>query len=338
MKRLNLGNSGFKSIIESNNYFVDKTLFIKEIIDTQNQLILLPHPRRFGSTLNLSMLNYFFDKNEPENKELYKNFKIWQTEVVSFMRNFLSATFKDNSKLYKGVITGILRILRKSIFSGLNNLGVYSILDAEFSDKFGVTEAEVLQITTDFNKKTDYSQIKKWYNGYKFGNVAKLYNLWSILNFAISRNEKFKTHWTNTSSNKLIKSEIKKKDADNIRQEILKLINNETIIKGIEENFVFPDFELDNELLWTLLLYSGYLTIKKQASFAEYELAIPNFELKIIFKQSILKCLQIDVKIRNTLLQNTANYLINNKIKKFEEGFKKIIGDTVSYYDTVTPL
>lgn len=447
MKELNLGHSDFKNIIKSNNYFIDKSLLIEEVIMAQKAVILLPRPRRFGKTLNLSMLKSFFDKNETENDLLFKDLKIWTKtneikrhcgkypviyltfkdakannwnncyellvseivnlykqhiyllksntlydfekdeynrilrktanetdyqnsikqiseyleryhkekviilideydtpiqagygkfydEVVSFMRNLLSGAFKDNSNLYKGVITGILRVSKESIFSGLNNLSVYSILDEEFSDKFGFTEKEVKSILTDFNIKTDYAEIKKWYDGYKFGETTKIYNPWSILNFAVSKNEKFKTFWTNTSSNELIKNEIKKKDADNIRQEVLKLINNEIIIKDIEENFVFTDLDTPKEILWTLLTYSGYLTTRNNISRKEYEILIPNYEIKTVFQDTIIEWIQTDIKIIKSLLQDTANYLINNNIQEFEIGFKQIIGDTFSYYDT----
>jgi len=446
-KKLDLGQSDFKNIIKSNSYFVDKSLFIKEIIDTEKSVLLFPRPRRFGKTLNLSMVKYFFDKNEPENENLFTKLNIWQTEdyvkekcgkypvinlsfkdakankwndcyallvseivnlykqhiyllksdilydfekneyneilrktanqtdyqnsikqlseylqryhnekiiilvdeydtpiqsgygkfydeVVSFMRNLLSGAFKDNANLYKGIITGILRVSKESIFSGLNNLSVYSIFDEEFADKFGFTEPEVEQIIEDFEKKSDYSEIKKWYNGYKFGDITGIYNPWSILNFAVSKNERFKTFWTNTSANELIKNEIKKKDADNIRQEILKLINNEIIVKDIEENFVFTDLDTPKEILWTLLTYSGYLTTRNNISRKKYELVIPNYEIKTVFQDTIIEWLETDIKIIKSLLENTANYLINNEIIKFETGFKQIIGDTFSYYDT----
>ncbi len=446
-KNLNLGSSDFKNIIKNNNYFVDKTLFIEEVLKTEKAVLLLPRPRRFGKTLNLSMLCYFFDKNEPDNKKLFKDLKIWQTKddikqhcckypviyltlkdakaetwnecyelivseivnlygnhryllennilyedeeikfnkilnetasetdyknslkllskylqrysnektvilideydtpiqashnkfytkAVSFMRNLLSGALKDNNNLYKGVITGILRVSKESIFTGLNNLSVYSILDEEFSDKFGFTKPEVKQIIKDFKIKTSYSEIEKWYDGYKFGETTKIYNPWSILNFVVSKNEKFKPYWTNTSANELIKNEIKKKDAGNVREDILKLINNEVIIKDIEENFIFPDLHKRKSLLWTLLTYSGYLTTKKQVSRKEYELIIPNYEIKTIFQDTIIEWLETDIKVIKSLLQDTTNYLINNNIAKFEIGFKEIIGDTFSYYDT----
>ncbi len=446
-KKLNLGYSDFKDIIQSNNYFVDKSLLIEEVLNSQKAVLLFPRPRRFGKTLNLSMLRYFFDKNEPENKNLFKDLKIWQTgedikqhcckypiiyltfkdakadtwqecyelivseivilyrkhryllensilyddekdifnkilrktaskseykeslkllseylqryhnkkvvilideydtpiqashnkfykEAISFMRSLLSGALKDNSNLYKGVITGILRVSKESIFTGLNNLSVYSILDEEFSAQFGFTELEVKQIIKDFNIKTDYSEIKRWYDGYKFGETTKIYNPWSILNFVVSKNEKFKTFWTYTSSNELIKEQIKKKDAENIREEILKLINGESIKKDLEANFVFPDLSKNIDLFWTLLTYSGYLTTRKEISRKKHELVIPNFEIKIIFQDTILEWLKMDVKVQQSLLENTANYLITNEIEKFEKGFKKVIGDTFSYYDT----
>ncbi len=447
MKKLNLGHSDFKDIIQNNNYFVDKSMLIEEVLNAQKAVLLLPRPRRFGKTLNLSMLKYFFDKSEPENKDLFKELKIWQTgedirqhcckypviylsfkdakaniwedcfellinsiiksyskhdylldgnilkphekiiyndiltekaskvkfqnsleylsdylhryhkekvvilideydapiqagyknfydEVVPFMRNLLSGAFKDNSNLYKGIITGILRVSKESIFSGLNNISVYSILDNKFSDKFGFTETEIKQILTDFNIDTEYSQIKKWYNGYRFGKTSNIYNPWSILNYVVEPSAGFKTFWTNTSSNELIKEQIKKKNAVNIRAEILKLINGETIKKDLEANFVFPDLSTNTDLLWTLLTYSGYLTTKKEISRKKHELIIPNFEIKTVFQDTILEWLKKDIKILQSLLENTANFLITNQITKFEKGFKKIIGDTFSYYDT----
>ena len=446
-KKLNLGNSDFKNIIENNNYFIDKSLLISEVIDTEKQVLLLPRPRRFGKTLNLSMLRYFFDKNEPDNKQLFKDLKIWQSgesiiqhcckypviyltfkdakkntwkncyqhitddistlyrqhkylldksildekekkdfidiinetanetkfekslkqlseylqrfhnekavilideydtpiqagygkfynEAISFMRNLLSGAFKDNTNIYKGVITGILRISKESIFTGLNNISVYPITKHRFSDKFGFTKSETKQILSDFNIKKDFEQIKKWYNGYKFGNTENIYNPWSILNYVTEHEEGFDTFWANTSSDELIKKQLRGKDANFTRQELLKLINNETIEKDIEENFVFPDLGTDKELLWTLLAYSGYLTTRNKISRTKYELAIPNYEIKTIFQNTILYWFKIDIKIRKILLEETANHLINNNLKQFEFGFKQIIGDTFSYFDT----
>jgi len=446
MKKLDLGNSDFKSIIENNNYFVDKSLFIEEVINSQSQVILLPRPRRFGKTLNLSMLKYYFAINQLENKNLFTNLKIWQTEpeikekqakypvihvsfkdakanswedaykliviqliklylshdyllnsgvlkdaekitfneiiykkadsteysdslfklsdylyryyhqkvvilvdeydtpiqagynnfydkAISFMRNLLSGAFKDNTSLYKGVITGILRVSRESIFTGLNNVSVHSVLDNEFSDKFGFTEVETKQILKDFEVPTEYEEIKKWYDGYKIGQTTDIYNPWSILNYTVGYKNGFKTYWANTSSNELLKEQLADRNENYTREQLLGLINNETIEKEIDENFVFPNLDKNKELLWSLLTFSGYLTSINKIGRKSYELKIPNYEIKTVFQDIILDWLNTDLKIKQALLIDTTKYLINNEIDKFETGFKKMMGDTFSYFD-----
>ena len=446
MKELDLGNSDFKSIIENNNYFVDKSLLIKEVIKAQKQVILLPRPRRFGKTLNLSMLKYFFDINQVQNINLFLKLNIWQSEneikekylkfpviylsfkdakektwnkcyelivaelsdlyrkhiyllsenhlseiekseyneivdksaketdfqrclkklseylsrfhnqkvvilideydtpiqagyksfyenVISFMRNLLSGAFKDNTFLYKGVITGILRVSKESIFTGLNNVTVHTVLDEDFSDKFGFTELETKQILKDFDVSTDYEEIKKWYNGYNIGSNNGIYNPWSILNYAIGYKNGFQPFWVNTSSDELLKEQLADRNESYTREHLLQLINNETIIKTIDQNFVFPNLDKNKELLWSLLTFSGYLTSINKVGRKSYELKIPNYEIKTVFQDIILDWLNIDIKIKQNLLLDTTNFLINNNIDKFEIGFKKIIGDTFSYFD-----
>ena len=447
MKELDLGNSGFKSVIENDNYFVDKSLLIKEVIKAQKQVILLPRPRRFGKTLNLSMLHYYFDINQSDKANLFLDLKIWKTEddikgkyakypviylsfkdakddnwtecleliidelvdlytshqylletgilaenekqdfsniihkkaqkstykrslkklseflfrfynqkvvilideydtpiqaghakfydkAILFMRSLLSGAFKDNKYLYKGIITGILRISKESIFTGLNNVNVYTILDNQFSDKFGFTELEIKQILIDFKVTTDYGLIKKWYDGYKFGNIGDIYNPWSILNYVQDFAGGFKTFWVNTSSNDLLKDQLKDRKDDIIKESLLKLINNETIEKEIDENFVFADLGINKELVWSLFTFSGYLTAINKTGRKSYELAIPNYEIKTVFQDTILNWLNTDIKLKQSLLIETTNWLTNNEIGKFEVGFKKIIGDTFSYFDT----
>ena len=447
MKKLDLGNSDFKSFMENNNYFIDKSLLISEVIDSHNQVILLPRPRRFGKTLNLSMLQCYFDINQSGQTNLFTNLNIWQEgsdikeryakypvifltfkdakgasweecmelvideivdlyrqhqylldsgvlleseqqdyldvvhkkaqsstykrslkklsgflykyynqrvvilideydtpiqsgykkfydEAISFMRGLLSGALKDNKYLYRGVITGILKVSKESIFSGLNNIGVFTVLDEEFSDKFGFTEQETKNILNDFDIPTNYEQVKSWYNGYKFGNTTGIYNPWSILNYASKYKNGFKPFWINTSSEDLLRERLKERDADYTREQLLKLINNETIEKTIDENFIFPDLETDKELLWSLFTFSGYLTIEQKTGINSYTLKIPNYEIKFNFKNIILKWLDNDVKIRKTLLEETTKHLTNNEIEKFEKGFKQIIGDTFSYFDT----
>jgi hypothetical protein len=349
MKRLKLsiGTSDFRNLRQSGAYFVDKSLFIKEVIESSGEILLLPRPRRFGKTMNLSMLRYFFDISEPENRGLFRGLKVWEDEetmkhccsypvifmtfkdvkasdwkrtlnymklelsnlfkqfryllegstlysdekqvltnyittqadeeeyalslkllsewlyryhnervvilideydtpihsaygrfyeeTVTFMRNLLSGAFKDNSYLYKGVITGILRVSKESIFSGLNNLSVFSILNNRFSDKFGFTEEEVKQILKDFEIDTDYEKVKEWYNGYRFGDTEGIYNPWSILNYVSEHRDGFRSYWSQTSSNALIREQITNRNAEDVRRDILRLLEDETVIKTIEE-------------------------------------------------------------------------------------------------------
>jgi len=448
-KELNLGYSDFKSIILENNYYIDKSLLIRDVIKGEKSVVLIPRPRRFGKTLNISMLRYFFDIKEPENHKLFNLLKIWQTEeevkskcgkypviylsfkdvkgknwdsiyekirsliekaflehfnlldsdiflpyeknlfkniinkncnqseienslvllsdilyryyqqkvvilideydspivsaypefyedAVSFMRNLMSGAFKDNKYLYKGVITGILRVSKESIFSGLNNIIVHSILDDAMSDKFGFTEDETKQILIDFEVDTEYDLVKKWYDGYKIGNSTHIYNPWSILNYALSFKEGFKTYWVNTSSDDLVKNRINERNADETKTDILNLLKGETINKYLFPNFVYNEMKKDNELIWTLLTFSGYLTVVKNITSNFYELKIPNYEIGFVFKDIILNWLNDDVKVKRNLLYETSNFLVTNKLKDFEKGFKKIMGDTFSYYDTNT--
>ena len=450
MKALNIGQSDFKNMIEDDNYFVDKSLFIKEVIETQASVLLIPRPRRFGKTLNLSMLRYYFDRNRPGNEKLFEDLQIWQSgddikrhccrypvihisfkdakandwngtlehikteianafrshfyimesgllqefekehfmglltrkavvsdfetslkqvseylyryhrekvvilideydtpiqtghkkfydEVITFMRNLLSGAFKDNSFLYKGVITGILRVSKESIFSGLNNLDVYSVLNYGFSDKFGFTQAETDKILDDFDLREHSEGIGKWYNGYRMGNTDNIYNPWSILNYVTKYREGFRPYWTQTSANELIKREMEKRDADTLREDILRLINGEKIVKEIEENFVFPDLNGRKSLFWTLLLYSGYLTIGEKVHGNDYELKIPNFEIKTVFQKTILEWFEAEIKIEKLILNETMHFLTGGQLSEFEEGFRRIMGDTLSYYDTVGP-
>jgi len=443
MKKLDIGNSNFKSLIENNSYYIDKSMFIYDFIESPKQIVLLPRPRRFGKTLNLSMLRHYFDIMQPENEKLFTGLKIWQTEteikqkrgkypviylsfkdaksntweetfdyivneivklylqndyllesdilkdvekqtfngiisktankadygdsikalsnylsryhnekvvilvdeydtpiqagykkfydeVISFMRSLLSGAYKDNDDLYRGAITGILRVSRESLFTGLNNIGVYSILDDRFSKCFGFSEEEVKQFLADFEITTEFEHIRKWYDGYKIGNQTDIYNPWSVLNYVCDHNTDFKPYWVNTSSDTLLKERILERGTDYTREQLLKLINNETIVKDIEENFVFPDLDKDIELLWTLLTFSGYLTTVSKTGRKSYELAIPNFEIKTVFQDIVLNWLKTDLKIKQSTLIETTKYLINNEIPQFEKGFKEIIGDTFS--------
>ncbi|HFA51973.1 MAG TPA: AAA family ATPase [Bacteroidetes bacterium] len=447
-KRILIGNSNFGYIVSNKGYFVDKTLLVKDFYDNSSQVLLMPRPRRFGKTLNLSMIEHFFDVKKKDaaalfsgykisgekafcgahqNKypvinitlkniragdwaecfdeikmaisELYQNHKyllkseklddfeksvfkniILQTanlaaykhslkslskylhahygepavvlvdeydtpiisgytegyykEIITFMQVFLGSAFKGNDSLQKGLITGIMRIAKESIFSELNNLGVFTITSLAFSDKFGFTEGETKKLLAYFGLAGNFPGVQQWYNGYKFGNTDRIYNPWSIVSYISRHEEGLRPYWINTGTDPLIKKRVLERDMDNTRDTLQKLISGQTIEKELHEDFVFADFQTDRELLWTLLTFSGYLSQVGHVAEETYRLRIPNFEITKVFKNIVLKWLNADIRVHKELLVKTLGHLTNNRIAEFEKGFKKIMGDTFSYFDT----
>ena len=459
-KTIRKGSSDFKTIIEDNGYFVDKTMLIKEFFENGNYTLLMPRPKRFGKTLNLSMIEYFFDIQKKDDKKLFSIFEItkenefcekhqnkypvinislkgvketnWDTcldkfknlisnlykehrfllqsdklekdekqiitniisetatdakykdslktlssylkkhfnqkviilvdeydapiisafnntnnpiksgdkenktfyeNVINFMQGFLGEAYKGNNDLKKGLLTGVMRVGRESIFSEWNNFEVYGITSTYFADKFGFTKKETEKLLNYFNLQDDNEQITKWYDGYRFGNISEIYNPWSIVSYIVNKNDGFKAYWVNTSNDSMLKERIR---VENIKNAVVELINNKTIIKTIKENFVFPDFEHNTELIWTLLFNAGFITPVKNISLNRYEFRIPNYELKFVFTNIILEWIENRYKFNQDLLINTSTDLINNNLSDFEIGFKQILGDTLSYFDTAS--
>lgn len=446
-KKILKGYSDFKHIVGNNGYFVDKTLFVKEFYENSDHVLLIPRPRRFGKTLTLSMVEYFFDIQKKDNASLFSEFEIkkdidfceahqnkypvinlslksvrgdnWETclqelkaimsktykehkyllqstkledyekqdikniilqkgteveyknslinlseyltshfgieavilvdeydtpiidgyksdyysSVIKFMQGFLGSAFKGNPYLRKGLITGIMRIARESIFSEMNNVGVFTILDAYFTDSFGFTEKDTQKILEYFGLQEHFPSIKEWYDGYSFGKTNDIYNPWSIVNYISRPEDGFKSYWINTGTDTLIKDRILEPDIDETYDTLQKLIGGETIEKVLEESFVFADFQTERELLWTLLTFSGYLTQVKEVSRKVYELRIPNYEIKTIYQDIVISWLQNSLKVKRELLVTTTGHLLNNRLEKFEQGFQRIIGDTFSVFD-----
>ena len=457
-KTIKIGRSDFKLIAGNNHYFVDKTRLIYEFYHNANDILLIPRPKRFGKTLNLSMIEYFFDIRKPESKELFTEFKIskekefceehqnkypvinislkgiketsWEAcmekfkdliselykehryllkseklekedkqiieniisetaneakfksalkslskylqkhfnknviilvdeydapiitafnytappiknyktenltyyeKMISFMQSFLGDAFKGNLSLKKGLLTGVMRVGRESIFSEWNNFDVFGITSNYYSDSFGFTQKETEDILRYFNLQNEIKGIQKWYNGYQFGNKKGIYNPWAIVNYISKKDDGFKPYWVNSGDYSLIKSRIIE---TGVKNDIQDLIEGKTIEKELNENFIFQDFETNNELIWTLLTDNGYLTQAGKGKYRNYKLKIPNNEIKIVFTDIIMTWLNREVKITRDLLIETAEDLINNRLIEFEKGFRKIIQDTLSYFDT----
>ena len=248
------------------------------------------------------------------------------------MRSFLGAAFKDNKHLYKGVITGILRVSRESIFSGLNNLGVYSILNQRFSGSFGITENELKKICEDFGCSTDLEGIRKWYNGYKFANTT-IYNPWSITNYISNKEDGFLPYWVNTSSNEIL-YELIGKSPFSVKKNLEKLLKGEPVQKTLNEEVVLRDVNRDFDNIYSFLFFSGYLTYSKKSRKVDedyFDLAIPNKEVFLSFKRMINNW--FNTSFGSDELQIMLKALTEGDITLFERIFGGFVVSTLSYFD-----
>ena len=436
--KLPVGISDFKDVIENNYYYFDKTKFIENILEDGSKVKLFTRPRRFGKTLNISMLKYFFNvKNKYENKKLFENLEISKSEyfekqgnypvisisfrnyeeenwengfkaikgivkrlysdykfltekmdeieieefnsvrrgldsveweaslinlskylyeyygkkvvvlideydqpiidsyvkgyydkAISFFKSFYGLVLKDNEYLEMGVMTGILRVAKENIFSGLNNIKVHSILNKRFTEYFGVLENEVEKALKDFGLEYNLKDVQKWYNGYLFGNT-QVYNPWSIINFLDEK--RLGSYWVNTSGNSLIQLYLQKLKED-IFDEFSKLLNKEKIFEVINESMTFGNLEVDFEKnIWNLFFHSGYLTLAEEYDENEEEtyLKIPNEEILRMFSKMF-----IEVYFGNSNnFSKLTNALKNGNIEKLKVELNKILLENVGIFD-----
>ena len=437
-KRLPIGVSDFKEIITKNYYYFDKTKFIENILDDGSKVKLFTRPRRFGKTLNISMLRYFFDvKNKEDNRKLFESLNIskseyfeeqgnypvisisfrnydeenwengfksiksvikrlygdykfltkkmddieieefnsvrrgldsveWETtllnlskylyeyygkkvillideydqpiidsyikgyynKAISFFKTFYGLVLKDNEYLEMGIMTGILRVAKENIFSGLNNLEIHTILDSEFTEYFGIIENEVEESLKDFDLEYELSDVQRWYNGYLFGDT-KVYNPWSIINFL--KKGKLKPYWVNTSGNGLIKLYLQKLK-DEIFEDFSKLLNQKNISKRINDNMTFGNLEANFEKnIWNLFFHSGYLTLAEEYDTMKknVNVKIPNKEILEMFSEMFI---EIYFKNSDNFLDMT-DALKNGDIEKFKLELNKILLENTGIFD-----
>ena len=434
MKRLAIGIDDFRKIIKEDCYYVDKTKFIADVLQDASNVKLFTRPRRFGKTLNMSMLKYFFDVRESEeNRELFNGLDIekskyideqgkyptilislksikyetWEEsleqlkslisnlynefeyireslneseielfndiwfkkengeyanslknltsflykyykkevillideydiplitahkygyydEIINFYKIFLGEALKTNQYLKMGVLTGIIRVIRTGIFSDLNNLKVYSILEKKYSEFFGFTEEEVKEALQFFDIEEELVNVRYWYDGYKFGD-SELYNPWSIINFLDGR--ELKNYWVGTSENFLIKN-ILENSTSRTNEILEKLFNEEEVEEAITGTSDLSIL-MDSKEVWELLLFSGYLTVKEKIDEDIYSLKLPNMEVKKLFKKEF-----INVHFGISLFRKTMEALKSLKFNDFEKYFQEIMLKSTSNWDT----
>lgn len=436
---------------QSEYYYVDKTLLIKDFLDRKPLVSLFTRPRRFGKTLNMDMLRVFFEISKEntgkyfEDKAIWKcgeeyrshqgkypvifltfkdvKFDTWEAtidkikgllqeeygrhqellasdklsayekeyfgkildssanevelasalerlskmltshygkapiiiideydtpiqegyakdfyeEIIGFMRNFFSGAFKDNKNLSYGFLTGILRIAQESIFSGLNNLTVNSVMDEEYDRYFGFTEDEVEQMLDYYGASEKEAELKEWYDGYLFGK-EEIYNPWSVINY-ISKGCIPQAYWVNTGKNEVLE-DVLKVATDDIIERLYSLLQGERVIARIDQNVVYRSLTEEPANIYSLLLVAGYLKTPKKELQGDgsylCEVSIPNKEIAAVYKNEILSHLLQIGAISRTTANKIAESLYANDDRKLQGAIAEYMDKAISFYDAGT--
>ena len=251
-------------------------------------------------------------------------------EMVDFLRNVFSSALKTNDALEKGVLTGCLRISKESIFTGLNNFNVYSIMDEQSSTRFGFTQREVNELLNEYNFLEQKDEVKEWYDGYRFGST-EIYNPWSVLKYvlkAIQSKPEPESFWANTSSNELVVNYIKNAD-DVMYDEFEMLMQGQSLVKYLKLDLTYQ--EMDNQdNVYSFLLLTGYLKVISQIDMNTYELVIPNKEVYQIYKNSFMDYF---IDYTSERKQQLIKALLKEKVEEAENIFNDILFKDISYYD-----
>ena len=443
-KAVPVGIEDFERIVREDYYYVDKTQLIEELLINRAPVTLFTRPRRFGKTLNMSMIKYFFDvKNKEENKKLFENLKIYNSEymseqgkypvifislkdlkgdtwekcfenlkktmykifneyefvreklnivekrefdkiwemrdgeeslktslldlsnylnkyygekviilideydapiinafdkgyyneAVNFFQTFYSSALKTNNSLKYGILTGITRIIKEGIFSGLNNLKVDTILNKKYSEYFGLLESEVVEMLDYFGMKYKIEEVKEWYNGYIFGE-REVYNPWSIVNYIDNR--EIKAYWANVSGNTLLENMLNHA-GESVDEDLKRFTDGESIEKYISDGTTIKSLLSNDNEIWQLLLYSGYLTKDRKQKEIDvtteytdvYNLRIPNKEIRKYFGNMFLNRF-FGTEVKTNILMKA---LEGGDIKKFEKTLGEIMINMLSHFD-----
>ena len=260
--------------------------------------------------------------------------KDFYDEIIGFMRNFFSGAFKDNKNLTYGFLTGILRIAQESIFSGLNNLTVNSVMDEEYDRFFGFTASEVREMLEYYGVLDKEEELKDWYDGYLFGST-EIYNPWSVINY-ISKGCIPQAYWVNTGKNEILE-DVLKVATDDITERLYSLMQGERVIARIDQNVVYRSLSEDPANIYSLLLVAGYLKTPKKELQADgsylCEVSIPNREIAAVYKSEILSHLLQIGAITRTTANKIAESLYANEYKKLQKAIAEYMDKSISFYD-----
>ncbi len=273
------------------------------------------------------------DEYDTPMQEAYVN-GYWD-ELAGFTRSLFNATFKTNPHLERAIMTGITRISKESIFSDLNNLSVVTSTSDMYAESFGFTEDEVYTALKEYGIEQQMPEVKQWYDGFSFGSRRDIYNPWSILNYL--KTEKFAPYWTNTSSNSLV-SKLIREGSGKIKEAFEFLLKDESIRTTIDEQIVYDLLDQDEQAVWSLLLASGYLTVKNFETYTtefgewkqEYELKLTNFEVKIMFRNMFRKWFSSTDSDYNDFIKA----LLHDDMDAMNHYMNKVSLATFSYFDT----
>lgn len=448
--RFPIGLSSFRSLREGGFSYVDKTALIEDVLAEGAQVLLVPRPRRFGKTLNLSMLRCFFEKSdddlrplfdglaitscegawahfqrypvifmtfkdvkprswedclegvagvvarayaehrdllaqgalEPDEVELFTAIlhrrapKAWLADalrllsrllarhhrqevvilideydspihagytnryyddVITFFRDFLSGGLKDNPHLFKGVLTGILRVARESLFSGLNNISVYSLLHTRLATAFGFTEAEVRGLAESAGQAASLDGIRAYYNGYLFGGQA-IYNPWSVLSFLDRADGVFRPYWIETSSNDLVR-ELLLTGPQGVKAELETLLAGGTLDRRIDENIVLRDITSRSDAIWSFLLFTGYLKaieVRHVEDETEARLVVPNREVAGGLRRMVRTWFTEEAG-GSDQLRSLLDALLRGDAPVVERHLAHMVKVNLSFFDTASP-
>ncbi len=443
-RMVSIGNQDFESLRKRNNFYVDKTGFIKEWWEADDTVTLITRPRRFGKTLTMNMLEKFFSAEYAGRGDLFEGLHIWEDEkyrdlqgtypvimlsfadiketafiqarkaicrtikllydrydfliqgsllsdsekndfrqisadmednmasfslkmlciylsryygkkviilldeydtpmqeayvngywkeLVAFTRSLFNSTFKTNPYLERGIMTGITRVSKESIFSDLNNLEVVTTTSKKYADSFGFTEEEVFAALEEYGMSGRRQEVRDWYDGFVFGGRRDIYNPWSIIHFLDKKVAG--TYWANSSSNSLV-GKLIREGSPEIKMTMERLLQGDSLCVSLDEQIVFSQLDQGDDAVWSLLLASGYLkavhyefsTVRRRA---EYELKLTNMEVQAMFEQMIEGWFDGCRRVKNAFLQA----LLSGDVKAMNTFMNRVTLEVFSYFDT----